>query len=251
MVIVPLCVVVGLLVGSFLTTLIARVPPAEPLWQPGPSCRSCRRRLGWAELVPVVSWLRLRGHCRGCGEPIGVQYPVVELTTGFLFAVTALRIGATPVLIAMLAFVAGGVALAAIDLEHHRLPTKLVRATLALVSAGLIVAAAVEGTVTPLVTAAIGAALFCGLLFVVHLISPRSMGFGDVRLAVVLGAVLGWYGLGVVLWGVFLGNVLAAIAGVAVGLARHRVRDVKIAFGPPLIAGALLVVLVAAPVAVG
>jgi leader peptidase (prepilin peptidase)/N-methyltransferase len=243
--------VVGLVVGSFLTTLIARVPPAEPVWQPGPSCRSCERRLGWIELIPILSWLWLRGRCRGCGEPIGLRYPVVELTTGLLFAATAWRLGSTPELAAMLAFVAGGVALAAIDLEHHRLPTPLVRTTLGLVSAGLIVAAAVEGTVTPLVTAAAGAALFCALLLVVHLISPRSMGFGDVRLAVVLGAVLGWYGLGLVLWGVFLGNVLAAIAGVAVGLARHRVRDVKIAFGPPLIAGALLVVLVAAPVAVG
>jgi leader peptidase (prepilin peptidase)/N-methyltransferase len=125
-----------------------------------------------------------------------------------------------------------------------------VRATLALVSAGLIAAAVVEGTVTPLVTAALGAALFGGLLFLVHLISPGSMGFGDVRLAIVLGAVLGWYGVNVLLWGVLLGDVLGVVVGMAAGLARRRLRGVRIAFGPPLIAGALLSILIVAPATV-
>ena len=249
--IVALCALVGLVVGSFLTTLIRRVPAAQPLLQPGPSCRSCRRLLGLTDRVPIASWLRLRGRCRQCDAPIGLRYPVVELTTAVLFAVTAWRLGASPDLPAMLAFVAGGVALAAIDLEHHRLPTPLVRGTFALVALGLAGAAIVNGTVHPLVTAAVGAALFCGLLLIVHVISPRAMGFGDVRLAVVLGAVLGWFGLPLVLWGVVLGHLLGAMAGLLVGLGRRQVRGVKLAFGPPLIAGALLVVLLAAPTTVG
>jgi leader peptidase (prepilin peptidase)/N-methyltransferase len=242
-----LCGAAGLLVGSFLTMLIARVPPRRPLLQPGPSCPSCDRRLGLTELVPVASWLWLRRRCRGCAAPISVRNPVVELTTGLLFAVTAWRLGPTPELAAVLAFVAGGVALAAIDLEHHRLPTPLVRVTLGLVAVGLIIAALAQGTVQPLLTAAVGAAIFCGMLLVAHLVSPRSMGFGDVRLAVVLGAVLGWYSLGLVIWGMLLGHLLGALAGLIVGLARRRVRGVKIAFGPPLIASALLVVLLAGP----
>jgi leader peptidase (prepilin peptidase) / N-methyltransferase len=69
------------------------------------------------------------------------------------------------------------------------------------------------------------------------------MGFGDVRLAAVLGAVLGWYGLGYVLWGLFVGHVFALLMGLLIGMRRHRLRGLKIAFGPPLIAGTLLVVL--------
>jgi leader peptidase (prepilin peptidase)/N-methyltransferase len=145
----------------------------------------------------------------------------------------------------MLAFVAGGIALAAIDLEHFRLPTPLVRATLTLVGLGLAVAALLDGTVQPLLTAGAGALVVTGVLLVAHLVSPRSMGFGDVRLAAVLGAVLGWYGLGYVLGGLLLGHVLGAAVGLAVGLRRRRVRGVRLPFGPPLVAGALVVVLLA------
>jgi leader peptidase (prepilin peptidase)/N-methyltransferase len=247
MLLIALGAAVGLLVGSFVTTVVARGPDGDPLLRPGPSCRSCGHRLSWTDLVPVASWLRLRGRCRTCSAPIGVRPPLIELATAVLFAVTAWRLGPTPELPAILAFVAGGVALAAIDLEHFRLPTPLVRATLALVALGLGVAAAVEGAIHPLLTAAAGALLFTGVLFVAHLVSPRSMGFGDVRLAAVLGAVLGWYGLGSVLTGLLLGHVLGALVGLAIGLSRRRVRGVRLPFGPPLIAGALVVVLLAGP----
>jgi leader peptidase (prepilin peptidase)/N-methyltransferase len=246
MVLIALCALAGLGVGSLLTTVVARLPGGEPLLRP-PSCRSCAHRLAWTELVPLVSWLWLGGRCRACSAPIGARPPLLELATGTLFAVTAWRLGPTPELPAVLAFVAGGVALAAIDLEHFRLPTPLVRATLALVALGLVMAAALDGAIHPLLTAAIGALLFTGVLFVAHLVSPRSMGFGDVRLAAVLGAVLGWYGLGVVLSGLLLGHVLGAVLGLAIGLSRRRVRGVRLPFGPPLIAGALAVVLLAGP----
>ena len=147
----------------------------------------------------------------------------------------------------MLAFVAGGVALAAIDLEHFRLPTPLIRATLTLVLLGLTVAAVMDRTIDPLVTAAVGAALFSGVLLVAHLLSPRSMGFGDVRLAAVLGGMLGWYGLSVVVGGLLLGHLLGVVIGSAIGVSQRRVPGVKFPFGPPLIAGALIVVLVVGP----
>jgi leader peptidase (prepilin peptidase)/N-methyltransferase len=246
-VLVTLSAVAGLIVGSFLTMLVARVPDGQPLLHPGPSCRSCGRRLLGIELLPVVSWLRLRGRCRACHAPIGARHPAIEITTGVLFAVTSWRLGPTPELGAVLAFVAGGVALAAIDLEHFRLPTPLIRATLGLVLLGLAVAAVMDRTIDPLVTAAAGAALFSGVLLVAHLLSPRSMGFGDVRLAAVLGGMLGWYGLGVVVGGLLLGHLLGVFIGLAIGVSQRRVRGVRFPFGPPLITGALIVVLVAGP----
>ena len=241
-----LCAVAGLIVGSFLTTLVVRVPGGEPLLRPGPSCRACGRRLTWIELVPVLSWLWLRGRCRTCSVPIGARQPAIELTTGALFAVTAWRLGPTPELGAILAFVAGGVALAAIDLEHFRLPTPLVRATFGLVAFGFAGAAAANGTFQPLLTAAVGAAVFSGVLLVAHLVSPRAMGFGDVRLAVVLGTVLGWYGFGFVLGGLLLGHLLGVVVGLAIGVSRRQLHGVRLAFGPPLLAGTLFVVLLAA-----
>jgi leader peptidase (prepilin peptidase)/N-methyltransferase len=244
---VALSAVAGLIVGSFLTVLVVRVPHGIPLLRPGSSCWSCGHRLRWADLVPVASWLRLRGRCRVCSASIGLRPPVIELATSLLFALTAWRLGPTAELPAILAFVAGGVALAAIDLEHFRLPTPLVRATLGLVALALAAAAALDGAIHPLLTAAAGAVLFTGVLFVAHLVSPRSMGFGDVRLAAVLGAVLGWYGLGAVLSGLLLGHVLGAVLGLAIGLGRRRVRGVRLPFGPPLLAGALAVVLLAGP----
>ena len=104
-----------------------------------------------------------------------------------------------------------------------------------------------DRTIDPLVTAAAGAALFSGVLLVAHLLSPRSMGFGDVRLAAVSGGMLGWYGLGVVVGGLLLGHLLGVVIGLAIGVSQRRVRGVKFPFGPPLIAAALIVVLVAGP----
>src|SRR3954462_4994041 len=136
--------------------------------------------------------------------PTVVRKHALNAATAVLFALAFWRLGLTPELPAVLAFIFGGVLLAVIDWKVHRLPTKIVYLTLAGVSAGLLFAAIVRSDWASLRDALIGAVLFAGVYFVIWLLGEQLLGFkllglGDVRLAVVLGALLGWYGLKYVL----------------------------------------------------
>lgn len=171
----------------------------------------------------------------------------LNLATVLLAAVACWRLGPSAELPAVIAFIVGGVLLSVIDWKVHRLPTRLVYLTLAGVAAGLLFAAVVEQQWRPLATAAAGATLFANAFFLVWLIGRKLAGFmliglGDVRLAAVLGLLLGWYGLPYVLYGAIAGNVLAVLVAATVCL-RDRTVHLRYSFGPPLIAGALAVVL--------
>jgi len=176
-----------------------------------------------------------------------VQKHALNAVTAVLFGLTIWRLGMSAELPAVLAFVFGGVLLAVIDWKVHRLPTRLVYLTLAGVGAGLLFASLVEWDWVPLATAALGGALFANAFCAIWYVSQRFfgfrvLGFGDVRLAAVLGLVLGWYGLEYVLYGALAGHVLA-LAIAVVTCVRRRTLHLTYAFGPPLIAGTLAVVL--------
>jgi leader peptidase (prepilin peptidase)/N-methyltransferase len=167
--------------------------------------------------------------------------------TALLFGITVWRLGLSPELPAVLAFIFGGVLLAVIDWKVQRLPTKLVYLTLAGVAAGLLFASLVTWDWVPLATAVAGGALFAGAFYAIWFLTRRFLGlvilgFGDVRLAVVLGMVLGWYGLEYVYYGALAGHLLAVAIAVATCIHRRKLH-VRYAFGPPLIAGTLAVVL--------
>src|SRR5437879_5667724 len=189
------CGVLGLAVGSFLNVVVYRVPRKESVVRPRSHCPKCGTQLADKDNVPVVSWLALRGRCRTCGEPSSVRYPLVELATGGLFVAAGLRFGADWALPAFLVFFASLLAVSLIDLEHYIIPNRIVYPTLFAGVALLFLAAAADGNWKALERSVIGAAGFWGVLLVVHLVSPRGMGFGDVRLAAVLGLFLGWLGL--------------------------------------------------------
>ena len=147
----------------------------------------------------------------------------------------------------MLAFIFGGVLLAVIDWKVQRLPTRIVYYTLAGVGAGLIFASLVERDWVPLATAVAGAALFANAFFLIWFVGRKFagvmlLGFGDVRLAAVLGLLLGWYGLPYVLYGAIVGNLLAMVVVIATCIHKRKLH-MRYSFGPPLIAGALAVVL--------
>jgi leader peptidase (prepilin peptidase)/N-methyltransferase len=167
--------------------------------------------------------------------------------TALLFGLAVWRIGLSPELPAVLAFIFGGVLLAVVDWRVQRLPTRLVYYTLAGVAVGLVFASLVEWNWVPLATAVAGAALFANAFYLVWFATKQFtgmivLGLGDVRLAAVLGLLLGWYGLPYVLYGAIAGHVIAL--AIAVGTCIHRRRlFVRYSFGPPLIAGTLAVVL--------
>jgi leader peptidase (prepilin peptidase) / N-methyltransferase len=172
----------------------------------------------------------------------------LNCATAVLFAVAIWRIGLSPELPAVLAFIFGGALLAVIDWKVQRLPRRIVFSTLVAVAGGLVFAAVVTGEWPSLGTAVLGAALFSSAFFLIWLVSAQltgmmMLGFGDVRLAAVLGLLLGWYGLPYVLYGALVGHLLALAIAVFLSL-RDRRLHVRYSFGPPLIAGALAVVLI-------
>ena len=241
---VVLCGVLGLMVGSFLNVVIHRVPKDESIVTPRSHCPNCDTELANRDNIPVLSWLVLRGRCRTCGHPISARYPVVEAITGATFAALALRFGWDEALPAYLVFAAFLIALSGIDLDTFLLPKKLVWPSF---FAGVVLlggASLLQSDSRSAIEAAIGSALAFGALFIVHFISPKGMGFGDVRLAAVLGLHLGWLTLGQVGVGLFLSFTLSAVVGVALIALGLKTRKDRVPFGPFLAAGTLLAVFV-------
>ncbi len=205
---------VGLAVGALVNVLVERIPDKLPLWPLG---------------------LRLRPGSR--------RALVVQVACGLLWAAATLRFGADWALPAYLVFFTSLLAISVIDFDLHIIPNRLVYPTIFLSVPLLALAAGAEGDWGRLRQALIGAALAWLGLLIVHLISPAGMGFGDVRLAFVLGLFLGWLSLRHVLTGVFLGFLLGAVIGVGLVVSRIRSRKDAVPFGPFLAGGSVLAVL--------
>lgn len=173
----------------------------------------------------------------------------LNIATALLFALAFWRLRLSAELPAVLAFIFGGVLLAVIDWRIQRLPTRIVYLTLAAVAGGLVFAAIVEHNWTSLATAVAGALLFVNVFALIYIGTTKLtgmmvLGFGDVRLAAVLGLLLGWYGLEYVLYGAIAGHLLALAIAIATCI-HKRGFHLRYSFGPPLIAGTLAVVLFA------
>jgi leader peptidase (prepilin peptidase)/N-methyltransferase len=239
----------GVCVGSFLNVVIWRVPRGGSVVQPPSHCPSCDMQLEARDLVPILSWLALRGGCRGCRARISVRYPVVELVTGLLFVAVGLRFGLAPALLPFLVFIALAVALAGIDIDTLTLPRQLIYGGALAAAVLLTLSAVVDGEPSRLMSAAIGAAVATAVLFVVHAISPRGMGFGDVRFAGLIGLHLGWLGLAQVPVALVLAFLFGAVVGMGWLVVRRQGHRTPIPFGPFLAAAAAVTVLWGQPLA--
>ncbi|WP_084101405.1 A24 family peptidase [Demequina sp. NBRC 110051] len=239
-----LAVLAGLLLGSFTNVLIARIPIGEQ-WIAGSSrCPSCRYAIAWFDNIPVLSWLALRGRCRNCRARISVRYPVTELIVAGLVGAVTWVYGLSILTVVLAVLAVFTVALVAIDFETMRLPTPLVWSALGTAMFGLAVDATVAQVWLPYGRAVLGAMILGGAYFVLWFAKPNGLGFGDVRLAVVLGfvsAYLGWAELAVT--GI-AGPVLGAAGAVVVVWRARRVSGVKMPFGPWMIVAFWLGVIV-------
>lgn len=242
------CGVVGLAIGSFLNVVIWRVPRRESLVRPPSHCPSCGTRIRTLDNIPVASWVALRGRCRTCGERISVRYPLVELGTGILFASVAWKLEAAWALPGFLLLSATLVAVALIDLEHYIVPNRILIAVVPPAVALLAVAGWLDDAWDDFGRSLLGAVAAFGGLLVVHLIQPRGMGMGDVKLAFLLGLFLGWFGWGHVLLGLFLGFLLGAVVGVILIATGVRSRKEAVPFAPFLAVGTVLTVLWGSPI---
>ncbi|MDP1610365.1 MAG: A24 family peptidase [Sulfuritalea sp.] len=245
----------GLMVGSFLNVVIHRLPimmerdwalqcaelkgetpPAsEPLTlaKPRSRCPRCGHPISALENIPLLSWVFLRGKCKGCAAPISIRYPLVEALTGLLFGLAAWHFGFGAAGLGALVLVGALIALTAIDFDTQLLPDDI---TLPLLWIGLALNA--FNVYTDLKSAVIGAMAGYLTLWAVYwafklLTGKEGMGYGDFKLLAALGAWLGWQLLPLTI-------LLSSLVGAAVGIglmvfARHG-RDVPIPFGPYLAA---------------
>ncbi len=241
------CALLGLTVGSFLNVVIWRVPRGESVVQPPSHCPECDTRLSPLENIPVLSWVALRGRCRHCGTKISARYPVVELACSVLWVLMALRFGAAWELPAYLVLTAALLALSIIDFETFLLPNKIVYPLSVAMVGLLVLPAVIDDAGGDYLRAVLGGLAAFGFFLAVHLIAPRGMGFGDVKLSFSLGVALGWLSWGSVFLGLFLGFLLGAVVGVGLIATGIRSRKDHVPFGPFLAAGTVLAVLVGQP----
>lgn len=257
--------VLGAAIGSFLNVVIFRVPAGISVVAPPSACGSCAAPVRAYDNIPVLSWLLLRGRCRDCAASFSVRYPLVELGTALAFAGLAVlhlpgileapsgaaAISAVLVFVAHLYFAAISIALAAIDLDSHRLPDAIVLPAYAVGAVLLTAAAAVGADLESAARAAAGAGILFTLYLGLALISPRGMGMGDVKLAGVVGLFLGFSGWAALAVGTLAGFVLGGIVGVTLIAARRARRNTGIPFGPWMLAGAWVGILLGNPIAQG
>jgi leader peptidase (prepilin peptidase)/N-methyltransferase len=242
----------GLAVGSFLNVVVYRIPAGLSLVSPGSHCPACDHPIRARHNVPVLGWLALRGRCADCSSPISARYPLVEAGTAILFVITALqlrhldRLPSTP---AYLYLAAAGVALALIDGRSRRLPNSIVYPSYPVLLVLLAGASAVSGDWSALLRAVIGGVSCFGLYFVFWLAYPAGMGFGDVKLAGLLGLALGYLSWSALIVGTFAAFVVGGIVGVVLLAATDRGRKSAIAFGPFMVVGVWVAFLASEPIA--
>jgi leader peptidase (prepilin peptidase)/N-methyltransferase len=224
----------ALALGSFVNVVATRVPLRRSVVQPRSACMSCGTKLAWYDNVPVLSYFVLHGKCRSCGSRISPLYPAVELATAGLVAACFFVFGLTGIALLSAFFCAVLVAITSTDLTHRIVPNRIVLPAAVIVLVG-------HTALDPSPAWALGALAASGFLFVAALAYPAGMGMGDVKLALLLGAMLGK----LVAVGLMLGMLFALVPSVVL-LARHgsAARKMGIPFAPFLALGAVVALFV-------
>ena len=259
--------ILGLMVGSFLNVVIHRLPKMMEIgWQqqcaelsgktplshaedepahispynlivPRSACPHCNHVISAWENIPIVSYLLLRGKCRGCGAAISPRYPIIEAVSGMLCAYAAWHFGFGWAAAGALLFVWALLALTAIDFDTQLLPDDI---TLPLLWAGLLFN--LFGVFTGLHSAVLGAVIGYLALWAVYWLfklatGKEGMGYGDFKLLAAMGAWLGWQMLPLI---ILLSSLVGAVAGITLIVALKHGRHIPIPFGPYLAGGGLI-----------
>jgi leader peptidase (prepilin peptidase)/N-methyltransferase len=211
--------VLGAVLGSFLNVCILRLPAEQSVVRPPSRCPKCGKGVAWYDNIPVLSWIVLRGRCRNCGQPISIQYPLVELATAAIWAYCAWRSGWSLETARVAVFGTLLLGIAMTDAREYIIPDEFTWGGLAL---GL--AFSLAGGLAGLGQALLGAVVGFGLLWLVGLVGSwifkqEAMGGGDIKMMAMVGAFLGWKG---VLLTIFLGSLLGSIVFIPLALAGRK-----------------------------
>jgi leader peptidase (prepilin peptidase)/N-methyltransferase len=233
---------IGLLIGSFVNVVAYRIPNGISVVRPPSACPACGHEIRSRDNIPVMGWILLRGRCRDCSSPISMRYPLIEAMTGALFAATAVVIGPSWTLPAYLWFVGVTVALVLTDLDHKRIPNRILYPGTIAAVALLAIGAAAESDLPGLWRALGGGAGYFGFLLIIALVARGGFGFGDVKLALLLGTFTAFRSWGALFVGVFAAFVVGGLVSTVLLIAGRARRSDAIPFGPSLVAGAYLAI---------
>jgi leader peptidase (prepilin peptidase)/N-methyltransferase len=226
----------GLVIGSFLNVCIHRIPRKQSIVSPGSRCPGCGYNLRWYDNVPVLSYISLRGRCRGCKAPISARYPIVELLTMLVFVAHYDVSGLDILLVPRLLFACAMIVLFAIDLEHHLLPDVI---TLP----GIVVGLAFSLLLPPgIASASLGVLIGGGVLWLIgeayyRYSGQEGMGGGDVKMLAMIGAFLGWK---LVLVTLVFSSLAGSIVGLLVIASRRGGMKYALPYGTFLAIGGLI-----------
>lgn len=256
---IGVCLILGLMVGSFLNVVIHRLPKMmEAVWQqqcaelrgeeparqprynlivPRSACPHCNHAIGAWENIPILSYLFLRGKCKGCGAAISPRYPVIEVASGLLCGFAAWHFGFGAATLGAMLLIWALLALTAIDFDTQLLPDDI---TLPLLWAGLLFN--LSNTFTTLQNAVLGAIFGYLALWSVYwlfklLTGKEGMGYGDFKLLAALGAWMGWQMLPLI---IILSSAVGAVVGITLIVVARQGRHIPIPFGPYLAGGGLI-----------
>ncbi len=221
----------GLIVGSFLNVAIYRIPRGMSVCKPPSMCPECGARIAFYDNIPVISYLILKGRCRKCGARIPYTYPAVETVTAFMFLANYYYFGLTLQLLSGIVLVASLIAISVIDIQFKIIPNAI---TWPMAFVGLVLS--IIGDLSrwwfPLAFSA-GAFVF---MLIIHLIYPKGMGMGDVKLALMIGAFL----TSSVIPALFIGFLLGSIYGLTMIIAKKKKFKQTIPFGPFIALGSII-----------
>lgn len=232
--------VLGLIVGSFSNVCIYRIPRNESIIYPASHCPKCRSNISPKDNIPLLSYILLKGRCRNCKSKISIQYPIVEFLTGLTYLIIYLAYGLSVQTLIYIILSSALIIIAFIDLNEQIVPDVI---SLPGIVIGFIISFFVSHI--SYMNSALGVLVGGGIILIIGLagsiiFKKEAMGGGDVKLAAMIGAFLGWR---YIMISLFLGFFLGALAGIILILSKIKSREDVIPFGPFIVLGSFITLL--------
>ncbi|KYH35320.1 type 4 prepilin-like protein leader peptide-processing enzyme [Clostridium tepidiprofundi DSM 19306] len=227
--------VIGLIVGSFLNVCIYRIPRGESIAYPPSHCTVCGSRIKYYDLIPIVSWIALRGKCRNCGERISIKYPLIELSTGLLFALAYIEYGLTIYSLKYIVLISYLIVIGIIDYNTTDVYSVTTWSGIIL---GVVFIIINYFMGLPIKTYIYGGLLSGGIIAVIILLT-NGMGWGDAEICLLSGLFLGLANSIVML---LLSFIIGGIVGVMLIVTKRKTKKDYIPFGPSISVAAIIVI---------